>query len=76
MSSAVSKTSINAPGERLRADNLSDDGLRQLDAYRGTFADAYESIISAVRGLGHLRPSHKIDTRDSRQTRSRAQGAA
>lgn len=52
MSSAVSKTRIDALGERLRAGKLSDDDLRQLDAYRRTFADAYESVISAVRGLG------------------------
>jgi putative GTP pyrophosphokinase len=52
MSSAVSKTSIDALGERLRASNLADDDLRQLDAYRRTFADAYESVIGAVRGLG------------------------
>jgi hypothetical protein len=52
MRSAISKTSIDALGERLRGGNLSDDDLRQLDSYRRTFADAYESVISAVRGLG------------------------
>ncbi|ANX02828.1 hypothetical protein [Immundisolibacter cernigliae] len=51
MRSAISKTSIDALGERLRGGNLSDDDLRQLDSYRRTFADAYESVISAVRGL-------------------------
>lgn len=52
MRSAISKTSIDALGERLRGGNLSDDDLRQLDSYRRTFADAYESVISAVRDLG------------------------
>lgn len=52
MPSAVSKTSVDALGERLRGGNLSDADLRQLDSYRRTFADAYESVISAVRGLG------------------------
>lgn len=52
MRSAISKTSIDALGEQLRGGNLSDDDLRQLDSYRRTFADAYESVISAVHGLG------------------------
>jgi GTP pyrophosphokinase len=53
----ISKTKIDRLGERLRKGDVTDDDLRQLDAYRLSFAEAYEEVIGAIRGATELEPT-------------------
>jgi ppGpp synthetase/RelA/SpoT-type nucleotidyltranferase len=52
MNGGMSKTRIDALGERLRKGALTDADLRQLDAWRRSFADAYQSVMSMFDMLG------------------------
>ncbi|MGH7714336.1 MAG: hypothetical protein ACREOG_23865 [Gemmatimonadaceae bacterium] len=44
-----SKTQIDRLGDRLREGILEEADLRQLDAYRRSFAPAYDEIVSVIR---------------------------
>lgn len=52
MNGGMSKTRIDALGERLRKGALADDDLRQLDAWRRSFEDAYKLVMSLFGELG------------------------
>jgi putative GTP pyrophosphokinase len=53
----VSKTQIDRLGERLKKGNITEDDLRLLDAYRHSFADAYDEVVGAVRNELALEPT-------------------
>lgn len=53
----TSKTQVDLLGDRLRKGDVSDDDLRQLDSYRGWFAEAYEEVVAAVRASTQLEPT-------------------
>lgn len=44
-----SKTSIDQLGERLKRSEITEDDLRLLDAFRRSFAPAYEHVIAVIR---------------------------
>jgi putative GTP pyrophosphokinase len=44
----VTKTQIDRLGDRLKRAGVSDDDLRLLDAYRRSFAGAYEQVVSTI----------------------------
>lgn len=51
------KAQIDRLGERLRKGEVTEDGLTLLDAYRRSFADAYENTIRIVRSEVELEPT-------------------
>lgn len=55
--SGISKTQVDRLGDRLRKGEVSDDDLRRLDSYRGSFAEAYQEVIAAVRAATQLEPT-------------------
>lgn len=44
----MSKTQIDRLGDRLKEGGVSDDDLRLLDAYRRSFAETYEWVVSTI----------------------------
>ena len=63
--SSLSKTQVDQLGDRLRKGNISDDDLRLLDAYRESFAAAYEEVVTTIRtatGLEQLEPAGRWKT--------------
>ncbi|HEV2378217.1 MAG TPA: hypothetical protein VG206_00305 [Terriglobia bacterium] len=46
---AISRAQVDRLGERLRKGGVSDDDFRLLDAYRASFAQAYEETINVIR---------------------------
>jgi len=57
VSSNPSKTQVDRLGERLKKGSVSDADLQALDAYRRTFAEAYESVIRILRDDLNLEPT-------------------
>ena len=57
MSVALTRTQIDRLGDRLKKGNFSDADLQQLDAYRRTFAEAYETVIRVLRNDLTLEPT-------------------
>jgi putative GTP pyrophosphokinase len=55
--SPPSKTRVNQLGDRLRRGKIKEDDLRQLDAYRRSFSEAYEEVVAAVRSATGLDPT-------------------
>lgn len=55
--SSTSKTQINRLGERLKRGEVSEADLRELDAYRESFAEAYEEVVSTLRKATGLEPT-------------------
>jgi putative GTP pyrophosphokinase len=53
----LSKTKIDRLGDRLRKGNITDDDLRLLDEYRGSFAEAYDLVVGTVRNELGLEPT-------------------
>ncbi|MBP6775149.1 MAG: hypothetical protein KA154_19335 [Gemmatimonadaceae bacterium] len=53
----VSKSQIDRLGERLKAGQFSEGDLRELDAYRQTFAESYEAVMAAIRQELELTPT-------------------
>ena len=53
----VSKTQIDRLGERLKKGDITEDDLRLLDAYRRSFAVAYNEVVGAVRKELALEPT-------------------
>ncbi len=54
---STSKTRIDRLGGRLRKGNVEENGLRELDAYRRSFAEAYADVIAAIRDAAQLEPT-------------------
>ncbi|MGO9271683.1 MAG: hypothetical protein ACLQOO_15710 [Terriglobia bacterium] len=54
--SPLSKTQIDRLGERLKKGEVSDDDLRLLNAYRGSFAEAYQELVAIIRNATQLEP--------------------
>jgi hypothetical protein len=52
-----SKGQIDRLGERLRKGPVSEDDLRELDAYRESFAEAYDEVVATIRGATGLEPT-------------------
>jgi ppGpp synthetase/RelA/SpoT-type nucleotidyltranferase len=57
MATNLSKTQIDRLGERLKKGDITEDDLRLLDAYRRSFADAYDDVVGAVRKELALEPT-------------------
>ena len=53
----ISKTQIDRLGDRLKKGDISDDDLRLLDIYRGSFSDAYEFVVERIRDLMEFEPT-------------------
>ena len=53
----ISKAQIDRLGERLRKGGVSQDDLPELDAYRQSFAEAYEEVVATVRTATGLEPT-------------------
>ena len=54
---SISKTQVNRLGDRLRKGEDSDDDLSLLEAYRASFADAYEEVAATIRRATALDPT-------------------
>jgi putative GTP pyrophosphokinase len=54
---AIFRTQVDRLGDRLRKGNISDDDLRLLDAYRASFAEAYEAVVDLVYASTGLDPA-------------------
>ena len=54
---STSKTQVDKLGNRLRKGNITEDDLRQLDAYRRSFAGPYEEVIAMIRSATGLDPT-------------------
>lgn len=52
----MSKTKVDQLGERLRRGPITEADLRQLDEYRRSFSEPYETVMNGLRELG-LSPS-------------------
>lgn len=50
----ISKTQIDKLGERLRSEQTTDEDLVMLDAYRLSFADAYETTVGVINNVLRL----------------------
>jgi len=55
--SSLSKTQVDQLGNRLRKGTTTEGDFHQLDAYRRSFADAYEEVIAAIRDATQLEPT-------------------
>lgn len=53
----TSKTQIDKLGDRLRKGDIREDDLRQLDAYRRSFAGPYEEVAATIRNATGLDPT-------------------
>lgn len=53
----LSKTQVDALGQRLKKGNPSDDDVRLLDQYRRSFADAYEVVVRLLRERLKVEPT-------------------
>ena len=57
MQGNLSTTQVDRLGERLRKAPLSEDDIKQLEAYRRTFGDAYEIVVRQIRDRLGLEPT-------------------
>lgn len=53
----ISKTQVDQLGDRLRKADISEDDLRLLDAYRESFAEAYEEVVGTIRHAANIEPT-------------------
>ena len=53
----LSKTQVDRLGDRLRKGSVAEEDLQQLDAYRRSFAGAYDEILAVVRDTTQLQPT-------------------
>ena len=53
----LSKSQIDALGERLKKGFPNEDDLGMLDEYRRSFSPAYESVIGTIRGKLQMEPT-------------------
>ena len=54
---SLSKTQVDQLGDRLRKGKIAEGDFRELDAYRRSFAEAYEEIVAIVRNATQLEPT-------------------
>ena len=54
---AATKSQIDRLGDRLRKGDFGDGDLRDLDAYRRSFGQGYEEVVSRIRNALKLEPS-------------------
>jgi ppGpp synthetase/RelA/SpoT-type nucleotidyltranferase len=54
---ALSKTRVDRLGDRLRNGTTTEADFHQLDAYRRSFAEAYEEIVAIIRDATQLEPT-------------------
>ena len=52
-----SKGQIDRLGERLKEGLVSEDDLRELDAYRESFTEAYDEVVAKIRSATGLEPT-------------------
>jgi len=52
-----SKGQIDRLGERLKEGPVSEDDLRELDAYRESFTEAYNAVVTKIRSATGLEPT-------------------
>lgn len=57
MTEKLSKSQIDQLGERIRESGISEADLQLLDAYRRSFAHAYEHVVSLIRNELRLEPT-------------------
>lgn len=55
--SIASRSQIDRLGQRLRSGNISDDDLRELDAYRRSFNGPYQIVVETVRVTLRIEPT-------------------
>jgi len=53
----TSKTQIDHLGDRLRKGGASDEDVRLLEAYRLSFAEAYEEVVASIQRAVQLEPT-------------------
>ena len=56
-SNELSKTQVDRLGDSLRRDDISEDDLRLLDAYRRSFMGGYEDVVGRIRDELNLEPT-------------------
>jgi ppGpp synthetase/RelA/SpoT-type nucleotidyltranferase len=54
---SLSKTQVDQLGDRLRKGKIAEGDFRLLDAYRGSFAEAYEEVVAIIRDTAELEPT-------------------
>ena len=54
---SLSKTQVDQLGDRLRKGKIAEGDFHELDAYRRSFAEAYEEIAAIVRNATQLDPT-------------------
>jgi ppGpp synthetase/RelA/SpoT-type nucleotidyltranferase len=53
----LSKTQVDQLGGRLRKGSVAEGDLQQLDAYRRSFAGAYDEVVAIIRDTTQLEPT-------------------
>ena len=53
----TSRTQIDQLGDRLRKGEASDEDVRLLEAYRLSFAEAYEEVVASIQRAAQLEPT-------------------
>jgi ppGpp synthetase/RelA/SpoT-type nucleotidyltranferase len=54
---SLSKTQVDQLGGRLRKGKIAEGDYHELDAYRRSFAEAYEEVVGIVRNATQLEPT-------------------
>jgi len=54
---SLSKTQVDQLGDRLRKGEVSEGDFRELDAYRRSFAEAYEEVVAIIRNATEFEPT-------------------
>jgi len=54
---SLSKSQVDQLGDRLRKEKIAEGDFRLLDAYRGSFAGAYEEVVAIIRDTAELEPT-------------------
>jgi ppGpp synthetase/RelA/SpoT-type nucleotidyltranferase len=54
---SLSKTQVDRLGDRFRKGKIAEGDFHELDAYRRSFAEAYEEILAIVRNATQLEPT-------------------
>lgn len=54
---SLSKTQVDQLGDRLRKGKIAEGDFRELDAYRRSFAEAYEEVVAIIRDTAESEPT-------------------
>jgi ppGpp synthetase/RelA/SpoT-type nucleotidyltranferase len=57
MAKEISKSQVDRLGDRLKKGKIEEADLRMLDQYRRSYAEAYESVVGAIRRELSLEPT-------------------